>query len=162
VRDAVLAASDGKAKVALVDRSTDELDAFRASFYVISLLVLAVSLVNLLGTTLLGIRERIHDIGVLKTIGFTPWQMATSTAAGAAAYALAAVAIGIPLGLVVSSAMLNTVGRSTGLGPGYGSAPAVAALLVTGLAIVTLGALMGAIAARGAARAPVADILRSE
>ena len=36
------------------------------------------------------------DIGVLKTLGFTPRQVAVSVATGTAALALAAVVLGVP------------------------------------------------------------------
>ncbi len=135
---------------------------FRVAFLVVSLLVLAVALVNLLGTTLVGIRERLHDIGILKTVGFTPRQLGVSVAAGGAAYALAAIAIGVPSGLLAAAAMHDAVGRATGIGPGFGSAPAVDAVLVSGALVVAASSLLAAVAARRAARAQVADILRSE
>jgi putative ABC transport system permease protein len=162
VRDAVLAATNGTAKVELVDRSTDELDAFRLAFIMISVLVLSVALVNLVGTTFVSIRERQRDIGVLKTVGFTPNQIGVSVAAGAAAYALAAVVIGVPLGLIASRAMHDAVGRATGSGPGFGSPPQAAALLIAAAVIVLGSVALAALAARRAARTPVAEILRAE
>ena len=162
IRRAVVAASGGAATVELVDTSTDELDSFRAAFYLISFLVLAVGFVNLLGTTLLGIRERTRDLGILKTIGFTPRQIATSVATGDAALAVAAVLVGIPLGLLVSAQMQDVINRTSGIGPGFGSTPTAAALLVTAMFIVVLAAALGATAARRAASASVADIVRTE
>jgi putative ABC transport system permease protein len=162
VRNAVLAATNGAAKVELLDRSTDELDAFRLAFIMISMLVLAVAFVNLIGTTLVGIRERQRDIGVLKTVGFTPNQIGATVAAGAAAYALLAVVIGVPLGLIASTAMHDAVGRGTGSGPGFGSAPQVGAVAVAAVVLVIGSTALAALSARRAARTSVAEILRSE
>jgi putative ABC transport system permease protein len=162
VQKAVLAASRDEAKIAVVDTSTDDLNSFRAAFYLISLLVLTVGFVNLLGTTLLGIRERTRDLGILKTIGFTPRQVAASVATGDAALALAAVVVGVPAGLVISARMQDAINRASGIGPGFGSGATVPALMVTAVLIVAIAAALGGAAARRAASAPVADIVRAE
>jgi putative ABC transport system permease protein len=162
VRDAVLNATGGAAKVELVDRSTDELDAFGLAFKMISALVLAVAFVNLVGTTLVSIRERQRDIGVLKTVGFTPNQIGVSVATGAAAYALMAVVIGVPAGLAASAAMHDAVGRATGSGPGFGSSPQASSLVLAAVVIVLGSIILAALAARRAARTSVAEILRAE
>lgn len=162
VRDAVLAATANVAKVELADRGMDELDAFRFAFIVISVLVMAIAFVNLVGTTLVGIRERRRDLGVLKTVGFTPTQIGESVAAGGAAYALTAVLLGVPAGLFASAAMQDAVGRATGIGPGYASAPTIGAIVVAAACIIVLSVVLAAAAAQRASRAPVAEILRSE
>ncbi|MFZ1489280.1 MAG: FtsX-like permease family protein, partial [Ilumatobacteraceae bacterium] len=82
---------------------SDEIDAFRVAFLLVSLLVVIVALANLASTMLLAVRERRHDLGVLRAVGVTPRQAMIMVAAGAAALALAAAAIGIPIGWVVSS-----------------------------------------------------------
>ena len=61
---------------------TDDLDAFGIAFWMVAGLVLAVALANLGATILLGVRERMRDMGVLRTIGFTPSQSVASTAIG--------------------------------------------------------------------------------
>ncbi|MGZ4723118.1 MAG: ABC transporter permease, partial [Ilumatobacteraceae bacterium] len=162
VRDAVLTATGNTAKVELADSNNDDLVAFRVAFVIISVLVMAIALVNLVGTTLLGIRERQRDIGILKTVGFTPTQIGVSVAAGGAAYAVAAVIIGVPAGLIASAAMQNAVGKATGIGPGFGSAPEMGVIAVVAGFIVIGCIALAATTARRAARAPVAEILRSE
>ncbi|MGZ4740299.1 MAG: ABC transporter permease [Ilumatobacteraceae bacterium] len=162
VRDAVLTATGNTAKVELADSNNDDLVAFRVAFVIISVLVMAIALVNLVGTTLLGIRERQRDIGILKTVGFTPTQIGVSVAAGGAAYAVAAVIIGVPAGLIASAAMQNAVGKATGIGPGFGSAPEIGVIAVVAGFIVIGCIALAATTARRAARAPVAEILRSE
>ena len=72
------------AKVSVEEADLDVFDAFRAAFYVLSVLVLGVGLLNLIATTTLGVRERMVDIGILKTLGFTPRQVAVSIATGTA------------------------------------------------------------------------------
>ena len=137
-------------------------DAFRAAFYAIGVLVLLVGLVNLVGSTLLGIRERTRDLAILKTLGFTPGQVALSVAVSTGALALAAVAIGVPAGLLAADLMLATVGRGAGVGPEFGAAPSVPAVALVALGIIVLATGVGALVAQRAARAPVAEVLRAE
>ena len=149
-------------KVAVEEAELDVFDAFRAAFYVLSLLVLTVGLLNLVATTTLGIRERMVDIGILKTVGFTPRQVATSVAAATSALALAAVALGVPAGLLVAQVMLDVSGRGTGVGPEFGESPEPLAVVIAAAVIVLLAAVVGAAVARRAARAQVAEVLRAE
>jgi putative ABC transport system permease protein len=148
--------------VSVEEADLDVFDAFRVAFYVLSLLVLIVGLLNLIATTTLGIRERMVDIGILKTLGFTPRQVAVSIATGTSALALAAVALGIPLGLLAASATMDLTGSGSGIGPEFGTSPSAGAVAVTAAAIVLLAALVGATVARRAARAQVTEVLRAE
>ena len=151
-----------RAKVSVEEAELDVFDAFRAAFYVLSALVLTVGLLNLVATTALGIRERMVDIGILKTLGFTPRQVAVSIATGTAALALAAVVLGVPAGLLAAQAMHDVTGRASGIGPEFGVAPAPAPVAAAAVAIVVLAAAVGAIVARRAARAQVTEVLRAE
>jgi putative ABC transport system permease protein len=148
--------------VAVEEPELEDLDAFRAAFYVISALVLAVGLVNLLASTALGIRERIHDIAILKALGFTPRQVALSISVGTAAVAAAAVLVGVPAGLAAAELMLESVGSEAGIGPELGAAPAAIGVAAAAVGLVVLAAAAGALAARGVARAGVAEALRAE
>ena len=161
VADAVGRAIPG-ADVAAQEADLGDFDAFRAAFYVISVLVLLVGFVNLFASTALGIRERIHDIAVLKAVGFTPGQVVLSAAVGACAIGGVAAVIGAPAGLLIADAMLTTVGREGGIGPEFGASPDLAASVAGVTGLVVLAAAAGALAARGAARAQVAETLRAE
>ncbi|HET7487036.1 MAG TPA: FtsX-like permease family protein [Acidimicrobiales bacterium] len=152
----------GRAAVEVSGGLPDAFGAFRLAFYVITGLVLVVGLLNLVASTLLGIRERMRDIGILKTVGFTPRQLAGSVATGAGATALAAVLVGVPVGLLAGRVMVDGVGTGSGLGPGWGSSPAGLAVVAAGVALVALGAGLGALASWRAARARVVEVLRAE
>jgi putative ABC transport system permease protein len=148
--------------VQLRDTDTSDFDAFRFAFYGLSALVLALAAANLLAATVLGIRERIRDVGVLKTIGFTPAQVVWSVAVGTAATSIVAVLIGVPAGLIAADLMLEAVGRGAGIGPELGDPPGVGGVVLAAAGIVLLAAGIGALVARRAARAQVADVLRAE
>ena len=161
-RSVARALSAAGGSVQLRDTDVGDFDPFRFAFYALSLLVLSLALVNLLAATVLGMRERIRDIGVLKTIGFTPRQVVWSVAAGSVATSLVGVILGVPAGLFVADLMLEAVGRGAGIGPEFGSSPSVLAVAVAVTGIVVLAAATGAFVARRAARAQVADVLRAE
>ena len=148
--------------VEVEEAELDELNAFRAAFYVISLLVLIVALVNLAASTVLGIRERRHDIAVLKTLGFTPRQVGLSIASGTALIAGAAVVVGLPLGLLAADRVLSGVGRDSGAGPELAVTPGGLSLFVAVLAVLAIATGLGMLVARRVARARVADALRAE
>jgi putative ABC transport system permease protein len=165
--DAVAAELTGKlSSAARVEvqtvEGTDEIDAFRLAFLLISALVVIVALANLASTMLLAVRERTHDLGVLRAVGMTPRQVVAIAAASGAALAVAAALIGIPLGWVVSSAVTEVVGAASGIGPGIGAGPGIVSSLVLVPVVVALAALIGALAARQAAQAEVSELVRYE
>jgi putative ABC transport system permease protein len=124
--------------------------------------LLGIAGLNLLASLLLTIRERRRDFAVLKTIGFTPGQVAGSVFAGSAFLAAIAVAVGLPLGLVATRMMFDVLSTSAGIGGGVGKMPGVlwlAPLVPGALAVAALGTM---IPARRAAAVHVAEALRYE
>jgi len=160
---ATLAAQLGSgARVDIASSDLSGLSTFRAAFYGITLLLLLIGLINLVAVTFLGVRERLRDIAVLKTVGFTPRQVGESVATSTGLLGLAAVVLGIPLGFAASWALLQVVGAASGIGPGIGKPPGLWGVVLVVPAAVLVTAGVGALASRGAARAPVVEVLRME
>jgi ABC-type antimicrobial peptide transport system permease subunit len=67
--------------------------------YTLDVVLLAITATTLVAVALLSVRERIRDYGVLKTIGLTPRQIASSLVGAHAAVALLAALVAIPAGL---------------------------------------------------------------
>ena len=84
-----------------------ERDDMRPIVYGSSALLVAVGLVNLLTTLLLVTRERARDFGILKAIGLTPRGVLGVVTSGGAALALIAVAVGIPVGIVLFRMLMS-------------------------------------------------------
>jgi putative ABC transport system permease protein len=154
---------------ATADRATlriretfDELDAFRIAFAVITLLILAVGLSNLVASTMQMMQERIRDVAVLKALGFTPVQVVASVAIGAAALATIAALLGALLAMPIYSGLMDALGVEIGVGPGFGVAPGTIEIIVLLIVVVASTTLLAALAARRPARAAVADVLRTE
>jgi putative ABC transport system permease protein len=142
------------------DLYTDEREGLRPVVYGLLAVLLAVGLVNLATTTILTARERARDIATLKTLGMTPGQLYAGTSAGAALLALAAAALGAPLGLLLYDALLAV------LSPVDAAAvrthPGAATLAGLLPATVALACLTAVIPAGSIARARVGDALRLE
>ncbi len=90
------------------------------------------------------ILEEGRELALLKAVGMTPGQLLILVLLGAAAMALPAGLLGLPLGVRISQALLNLAAEQVGFGPVeavVGTSSLLAApLLLTGLALV--GALL--------------------
>jgi putative ABC transport system permease protein len=141
---------------------SDDLDAFFVAFWLVAGLVVTVAIVNLGSTILLGIRERFRDLGVLRTVGFTPAQLIASTALSTIAVVFVAIAIGVPAGFLINELLTRTVGKAIGYGPELGASPGLAGttLCVTSLAL--LAVLVGTTTSVGSARRSARELTRYE
>ncbi|MGH2632203.1 MAG: FtsX-like permease family protein [Tepidiformaceae bacterium] len=128
----------------------------------LTLSLIAIALINLVSTLAFAIRERVAEFGVLKTIGFTPWQISGSVAFGSALLAVIAAMIGAPLGYFSTSALVNHFGEQGGWPAGVAAAPPVLwAAIAIPLAILAVVFVSG-IPGRTAARLRIAEALRFE
>jgi hypothetical protein len=114
-------------------------------------------LVHLLVTS---VRARRRDLAVLKTIGFTRRQIATTVAAQATTLVLVALVIAIPLGLVIGRWTWSSFAGNLGVAAGV-VMPAAAVLAVVALTLL-VGNAAAVFPARSAARTRAALVLRSE
>ncbi|MBK9179059.1 MAG: ABC transporter permease [Acidimicrobiales bacterium] len=162
VADALTDRFGDRVRVEVQETDLGDLDAFRATVALLSLLVGAVGLVNLVSVTLLGLRERTRELGVLKTVGFTPGQLLVGVAVGAGLLALLAALVGIPVGTALSGSLLDTVSEDVGQGPGFAPGPSPLSLLAVAVGLIGVSAVLGVLAARRSVSVDVAEVLRSE
>ena len=120
--------------------------------------LLALGLANLVAVLALALREARRDNGILRAVGLTPRDLALTVVCRQLTLAVAAVVLGIPLGLGLWQ-LAVAMGDDAGADPAFPSAPMLAAAAVAGIAVCTLVALP---LAHNAARAPVARVLRQE
>ena len=127
------------------------------------LLAIAAGL-GVLNTVVLHIRERVHDLGVLKAVGMTPRQTVAMVLCSVAGTGLLAGVLAVPIGIAVHRYVIPAMAGAAGLGvPAslqnvYG-APELAALALAGLLIALAGALLPA---GWAAQSRTASALRAE
>jgi putative ABC transport system permease protein len=126
--------------------------------YTLDAVLLVITATTLVAVVLLSVRERVRDHGVLKAIGLTPHQLASSLVSAHAAVALLAGLASIPIGIGLYVAVYGIAGSSSQdrvLAPWWW------------LALVPIGTLLivaaaTSLPARLATRIPTADALRYE
>ena len=89
---------------------TDELPVL---VYTLDAVLLLITATTLVAIALLSVRERIRDYGVLKAIGLTPRQIASSVVSAHAAVALLAALLSIPVGIGLYVTVYGIAGGSS-------------------------------------------------
>ena len=126
-----------------------------------ALILMIVAAANLMSASLLGIRERVRDFGIQKTLGLTPAQIAGSVVVGTVSIAVVALLFGITLGTLVMDRFIQQVGIMIGAGPDFYQIDWVAiSLLIPILVVVAI--LSSLLPAMRAAQFEVTDALRYE
>jgi putative ABC transport system permease protein len=161
VQNALLRDSRGQLDIEVTeDSARQERADLRPVLYGSEAVLLAIGLVNLLTTLLLGIRERVRDFAIFKVVGLTPRQILASVTAGGTLLATLAVVTGIAIGVPVFH-LLVTVTNPTD-GPDLVTAPTWwwVVLMFPGALIFTT--LASVLPARRAAAIQPAEALRYE
>ncbi len=126
--------------------------------YTLDAALLLITATTLVAVTLLSVRERIRDYGVLKAIGLTPTQLTSTLVSAHAALAVVASLLAIPLGIGLFLTLVKAASGTTEdavLAPWWS------------LALVPIGTVLLVVAATGlparsATRIRTADALRYE
>jgi putative ABC transport system permease protein len=139
----------------------EEAQTLKTVMFGLSGVLLAIGTINLVATTMLGVRERMRDYGIYRAIGLTPGQVVLTVASNVGLLALIAAVVGIPLGLLTFRVMFEVVGSDLfGAAPEWYRNPPVwqMALILPGA--VAIAAIASALPARQVARLQVARVLR--
>ncbi len=111
----------------------------------VSVVILAViGLANLLTTTVVGMRDHRHEVGVLAAMGLTPRQVMATLVVNTMILTALGVTSGVVAGLVIAPRLINMQAQTSGIGSGIAvslSAAAIAEILALALAIATAAAL---------------------
>jgi ABC-type antimicrobial peptide transport system permease subunit len=121
---------------------------------------LAVGAIVALALTLIAsVRRQRRDLALLKTLGFTTRQLATTISSQASAIAAIATVVGVPVGIAVGRQLWIVFARNINAVP----QPTVpASLILVAAGAIILANLVAAVPARMAARTPAALVLRTE
>ncbi|GGN75477.1 hypothetical protein GCM10010112_46760 [Actinoplanes lobatus] len=164
---ATLNAAFGETAHAEISAETQEneiVTAMLALIATLTLLLTAVAGLGVLNTVVLETRERVHEIGVLKTLGMTPGQVRLMVISSMLLIGAAGGALAVPLGRLLHSWSLPIMGDAAGLTlpPAvlavYRPAELVA-LAAAGMLLAAIGAL---VPAGWAARSRASTALRAE
>jgi putative ABC transport system permease protein len=118
----------------------------KSLIHTLTVLIAVLAGLGVLNSVLMATRERVHDLGIFKALGMTPWQTITMVICWVIAPAVTAAIIAIPMGIIAHSLTVQAIGAVTSSGlPASVTAvyhPAELALLAaSALAIAAIGAL---------------------
>jgi putative ABC transport system permease protein len=123
--------------------------------YVLLALSVIVSLFGIVNTLVLSVFERTREIGMLRAVGTTRWQVRTMVTFESIVTALMGAAIGITLGVVLAALLIARVDFLVLAWP-------IGSLLVFAIAAVIVGVIAAVLPARRAAKLNVLQALQYE
>jgi putative ABC transport system permease protein len=138
---------------------------FEGVIAILGIVLVLVSLAGVFNTVLLETRQRVRETAVLKSLGMTPRGVVSMVVARIVPIGLVAGIIGVPLGLIVQSAVLHSMAQAAILSDvpqSVVSVLPVTALVLLGLSGLLIAALGALVPAMRSARAQIAPILQAE
>jgi putative ABC transport system permease protein len=150
---AVLSNDELKSKV------EDQLNQTFGVFNALVAVAIFASLFGIINTLSMSVIERTREIGVLRALGATRWQIRRTITDESLVIALIGAVMGIAIGAGMGWALLK--GLSFGI-PGVTYTPPVATMVGVAIAAVLLGLIAALLPARRAARLDVVDALSYE
>ncbi|AWK09123.1 peptide ABC transporter permease [Streptomyces spongiicola] len=159
VRAELTEASQGRLDIHEVTSPADRLSTMRG---VVAGLIAVLALIGLteLSTAIGGsVRDGERDLLALKAIGLSPRQITAVTVTAVGCTALAAAVAGAGLGVPLARWLIDTEGRSSGIGAGIAQAPSALHLVLLAAAAVLGAIALAALPAARAARRRLVDTL---
>lgn len=133
----------------------DQVNQQFATFYAIVGVAIFASLFGIVNTLMMSVLERTREIGVLRALGATRWQIRRQVVSESVVIGLVGAALGIVVGAGLGYALLQ--GLAAGV-PGVTYRPPLATMGAVALAGILLGLVAAALPARRAARL---DVIRA-
>ena len=137
----------------------DQLNQSFGFFNALVAVAIFASLFGIINTLSMSVIERTREIGVLRALGSTRWQIRRTITDESLVIALIGAAMGIAIGAGLGWALLK--GLSFGI-PGVTYQPPIATMIGVAVAAVILGLIAALLPARRAARLDVVDALSYE
>src|SRR6516164_3516095 len=157
----LLAVSNDRLDVQVVANPAGQLGIMLAVIAASVVILAVIALANLLTATVVGQRDHLHEVGVLKAMGLTPRQVIATLVVNATILTAIGVTAGTLAGLVIAPRLINMQGQTSGIGSGIAaglSVTAIAEIVAIALAIAAAAALF---LARRTTRIPDSAYLRS-
>jgi putative ABC transport system permease protein len=142
-RASLLSASRNRLDVQLAVNPADRLGVVRVVIVVAVVILVLIAMANLLTATDVGLRDHVHEAGILKAMGLTPRQVMATLVVSTTIVTAIGVVAGVLVGLVAAPRLINAQGQASGIGWGIaaGLSPAtIAALLAAALAAAVAAA----------------------
>jgi putative ABC transport system permease protein len=158
-RARLLRASGNRLDVEEVTNPADQLEVVRFMLAGLIVVLALIGLSNLVTASLVGLRDHLRDVGVLRAMGLTPWQVRASLVTRTSVLALVAVVLGASTGLAVCARLINMGARVYGIGAGIGRSPSPLAVLAVTAVVIAASSLTATIPARHAGRVSAGPVL---
>ena len=143
-RAELLRRSDNRLDVQLAANPADRLGVVRVVIVVAVVVLVLIALANLLTATDVGLRDHVHEAGILKAMGLTPRQVMATLVVSTTIVTAIGIVAGVAAGLAIAPRLINAQGQASGMGWGIaaGLSPAtIACLLAAALAAAVTAAL---------------------
>lgn len=151
--------SGGRLDISQVANPADQLGVVRFLIAGVIIVLALTGLTNLITASVVGLRDHLRDVRVLRAMGLTPGQVLMSLIARSSVLALVAVTAGVALGLAVCTGLINVAAQAYGLGSGIGRSPGGMTLVIATILAVTIAALTAAVPAQRYAEVPASTLL---
>lgn len=151
-RGRLLAASGNRLDVQFVANPATRLGVVRVVIVVAVAILALIAMANLLTATDVGLRDHVHEAGILEAMGLTPRQVMATLVVSTTIVTAIGVVAGVVAGLAAAPRLINAQGQASGLGWGIAAGlppETIAALICAALAVAVAAALF---LARRAAR----------
>jgi putative ABC transport system permease protein len=153
-RAGLLRASGDRLDVQLAVNPAGRLGVVRMVIVVAVAILVLIAMANLLTATDVGLRDHVHEAGILKAMGLTPRQVMATLVVSTTIVTAIGIVTGVATGLVVAPRLINAQGQASGIGWGIAASlshATIAALIAAALAAAVAAALfLSARAARAA------------
>jgi putative ABC transport system permease protein len=143
-RAALLRASDGRLDIQVAANPAARLGMVRVVIVVAVAILVLIAMANLLTATDVGLRDHVHEAGILKAMGLTPRQVMATLVVSTTIVTAIGIVTGVAAGLFIAPWLINAQGQASGMGWGIavGLSPAtIAAFLAAALAAAVAAAL---------------------
>jgi len=139
----------------------DDVFYLQVAIFALASILIGIALINVFNTSLLAMQEKIRDIGIFKTLGMTPRQVATMGNTSSALLGLIAATLGIPTGFALTRNLLARLSQSYGFGNVHVALSTIYVVLL--IPVMVLVSIAGsAIPVRRAAKLSIVRVLREE
>jgi putative ABC transport system permease protein len=142
-RASLLRASYNRLDVQLAVNPAGRLGVVRVVIVVAVVILVLIAMANLLTATDVGLRDHVHEAGILKAMGLTPRQVMATLVVSTTIVTAIGVVAGVVVGLFAAPRLINAQGQASGIGWGIaaGLSPAtIASLLAAALAAAVAAA----------------------
>jgi putative ABC transport system permease protein len=130
----------------------------------LSLMVAVAAALGVLNTVLMSTRDKVHDLGIFKSLGMRPGQLVVMVICWIVAPAIVAGALAAPAAIALNTATVHAMGATAGTGipASFTAVFPVARLALLSLAALGIAVIGALLPAAWAARARAATALRAE